>query len=162
MKPSMKFCGEQIMRLDGLVGFASMGENGYRERAKALFDAAPSEDIAEAAISALLADPARASNTETNRLPSAGEIRLWVNAVQPERDYYEPPPPSGETGRPGCGWTSTSTIGPDGEPSKCESGWIFVVKRVITKRAPEPIDYTYAGKCPRCHGLSWYAQQEGK
>jgi len=162
MKPSMKFCGEQIMRLDGLVGFASMGENGYRERAKALFDAAPTEDIAEAAISALLADPARASNTETNRLPSAGEIRLWVNAVQPERDYYEPPTPVEDGGKRGCGWVSTTTIDPDGEPSHCVDGWVHVVKRVITKRSPEPIDYTYAGKCPRCHGASWYAQQEGK
>lgn len=162
MKPSKKFCGEQILRLSGLSGFAGMGETGYQERARALLEYADTEDIARAAIDALLADTARASNPETNRVPSPGEIRLWIESVQPERDYYEPPPPSGETGRPGCGWTSTSTIGPDGEPSQCENGWIFVVKRVITKRAPEPIDYIYAGKCPRCHGTAWYAQQEGK
>lgn len=139
---TLRFCGEQIMRLDGLVGFASMGEAGYRERAKALFDAAGTADIAAAAITALLNDTARASNTETNRLPSAGEIRLWVDAVRPHEEkpsYREMAGASADDG------ARNYTCG------RCRDGWIFHTKRVILKGSVQPQDYEFAGRC-RCVG----------
>lgn len=74
--------------------------------------------------------------------------------------YCSGHPPSGE--KPGCGYQNANAMHPDGGPTRCEDGWIFVVKRVIVKGRTEAEDYTYAGKCPRCHGTAWYAQQEGK
>ena len=139
---TLRFCGEQITRLEGLVGYASMGENGYRERAKALFESAGTRDIAEAAITALLGDTARASNTETNRLPSAGEIRLWVDVVRPKEEpvsYREMASESDDDGIP------TYTCG------RCRDGWIFRTKRVIFKGSNVPQEYEYAGYC-KCKG----------
>ena len=137
-----EFCGEQILRLDGLIGFASMGQEGYRERAKALFEAAGTRDIAEAAITALLSDTARASNTETNRLPSAGEIRLWVDVVRPKEEpvsYREMANEADDDGIP------TYTCG------RCRDGWIFATKRVISKGSSVPQEYEFAGRC-KCVG----------
>lgn len=143
-KATMKFCGEQILRLDGLTGYASMGADGFRERAVALLEAAGTQDIAEAAIDALLGDTARASNTETNRLPSAGEIRLWVEVVQPQKRYAE----GGAASRGGCG--------------QCRDGWIFRTQRVIRPGDTMPTEYSCAGKCPTCHGPGWYAQGDSR
>lgn len=137
MKATLKFCGAQILRLDGLTGYASMGQEGFQERAKALMEAAGTEELAAAAISALLADTARASSTDTNRLPSPGEIRLWVESLKPQR-YEE----SGTTGGGGCG--------------RCQDGWVFVVRRIIPPGRTVPEDFTFAGKCPKCKSPSWY------
>lgn len=133
----LQFCGKQIMRLEGLSGFGSMTQTGLRERAAALLNAAGTEQLAEAAISALLADTARASNPDTNRLPSVGEIRLWVEAVQPERRYEESS-------------TQTSTGGfcdlcRHGRPP----GWI------TRTRVVKGNHYEFAGKCPRCNPGSY-------
>lgn len=138
MKATLKFCGEQILRLDGLTGYASMGAEGFRERATALMESAGTEELAAAAISALLADTVRASSVDTNRLPSAGEIRLWAESLKPQR-YEE----SGTTGKSGCG--------------RCEGGWVFVTRRIIPRGQTLPQEYTFAGKCPTCYGPGWYA-----
>lgn len=137
MKATLKFCGEQILRLDGLAGYASMGQEGFRERAKALMESAGTEYVAEAAISALLSDTARAASTDTNRLPSVGEIRLWVEAVQPERRATE----SG--GQPPHG--GYCDLCRHGRPP----GWVHAVKIVKGNR------YEFSGKCPRCNP-GWY------
>lgn len=139
MKATLKFCGEQINRLDGLTGFASMGEDGFRERAEALMDAAGTEELADAAVTALLRDPTRGSNENTNRLPSAGELCWWVDQVrQSRRD----------------GAASANSTG--GGCGRCQDGWVFVVRRIIPPGRTAPEDFTFAGKCPKCNSPSWY------
>ncbi len=92
MKPTLKFCGEQIARLDGIQGYSAMGPAGGRERAEALRDESPTEEVARAAMTALIADECRASNPELNRLPSPGEIRVWVRAeLERAQERYAPP-----------------------------------------------------------------------
>lgn len=151
-KATMKFCGEQILRLDGLTGYASMGADGFRERAVALLEAAGTQDIAEAAIDALLGDTARASNPETNRLPSAGEIRLWVEAVQPQERYAE----GGAAIRGGCGTVFRKLTHPDGGPARCEDTWVRSVRNVGAKGTTAVVPVESIGKCPRCCP-GWYS-----
>ncbi len=92
MKPTLKFCGEQIARFDGMPGYASMGHAGGRERAEALRDESPSEEVARAAMDALISDTCRASSPELNKLPTPGEIRVWVQAeVERLTERFAPP-----------------------------------------------------------------------
>lgn len=158
MKPTIKFCGEQILRLDGLVGFASMGKDGYRERAKALLDASPSQDIAEAAIDALLGDTARASNAETNRLPSAGEIKLWVEVVMESRRAAAP---GNERARTKCDRILQKYEDPEGGPARCQNGWIRhrvwrKVKGMVAEDGSDIMQpYDFSGRCRECQEGGW-------
>lgn len=79
-----QFCKRQIERLEGLPFYASIGSNGFTELVGTLQNFSASESIAKAAIDALLFDQPRASNSETNRVPSPGELRLWIEAQSPE------------------------------------------------------------------------------
>lgn len=96
MKLTNKFCGEQILRLQGLPYYASIGEGGYKSLWTALQNTAESESEAEAAITAILTDTARASSTEMNRVPSPGELIVWIHShrLAPTRYWVSPPPPA--------------------------------------------------------------------
>jgi len=106
--------------MEGLPYYASIGANGFQELVDALQAAAETEDLARAAVGNLLADLARASSPETNRVPSPGELRAWVSAViDAERNVWKSPPPlghcfrcsgTGKVGQPGWkpDWSMTA------------------------------------------------------
>ena len=104
MQPSKQFCKRQIERMEGLPYYATIGTHGFTELVNALVDSAASDDIARAAVDAILSDTSRASSPETNRVPSPGELRVWVQAQAP------PPLDDQRPARQFCGG--------------CESGWV--------------------------------------
>ena len=83
MPLSKQFCKRQIERMEGLPYYASIGANGFQELVNALQSAAATEEIARSAVDAILADPCRVASPETNRVPSPGELRVWVEAQSP-------------------------------------------------------------------------------
>jgi len=170
MKPTLKFCGEQITRFDGMTGYVSMGAAGYRERAEALRDEAETEGIAKAAMDALIGDTCRASNPDLNKLPTAGEIRVWVRAEAERRHEAEPSAKyaGGCCGRFFPGWTYLGydpriVVDPDNPkdsdcakvliPSRCENGrvlrtlWVAIRGLVQEDGRPYMQPYDYSGKC---------------
>ena len=145
-----------INRLDGLPFFSAMTEAGYKELYSALAQEARSEMEAEEAVTALLSDAGRAGNVETNRVPSPGEIRLWVRAQR--QDQYDTPPPA--SGRSGCGKVFEKWEHPDGGKARCEHGW---VRRRIWKEIRGMVDehggramqpYDFSGRC-KCQDGGW-------
>ena len=145
-----------INRLDGLPYFAALTEAGYRELYTALAQESRSEEEAHSAITALLSDAARASSAETNRVPSPGEVRLWVRSQRP--DQYDSPPPA--SGKRGCGRVIDKWRHPDGGPARCEGGWIHKrewreIRGMVNEdgtRAMQP--YDFAGRC-KCQDGGW-------
>ena len=79
------FCAEQIQRLSALPYYTALDQTGFDSLWQALQATAETEAMAEKAISALLADTCRAANPDLNRVPSPGEIRVWVHQ-QKDRD----------------------------------------------------------------------------
>ncbi len=101
-RPTAKFCSDQIRRLSALPYYGTLDPAGFKTLWEALQSVAESEEEAARAITMLLYDEARASNPETNRVPSPGEIRAWVSSLKPDR--YEPTQPLGLCGNCEAGW----------------------------------------------------------
>lgn len=145
-----------VNRLDCLPFFSALTESGYRELYLAVAQEARSEMEADAAITALLSDAGRASNVDTNRVPSPGELRLWIRAQRD--DQYDTPPPASRKG--GCGreWPNWRYEDENGRHvSKCENGW---VRRTIWREIGHMVNedgtkamqpYHFAGRC-KCDG----------
>lgn len=145
-----------VNRLDCLPFFSALTESGYRELYLAVAQEARSEMEADAAITALLSDAGRASNVDTNRVPSPGELRLWIRAQRD--DQYDTPPPASSKG--GCGreWPNWRYEDENGRHvSKCENGW---VRRTIWREIGHMVNedgtkamqpYHFAGRC-KCDG----------
>lgn len=145
-----------VNRLDCLPFFSALTESGYRELYLAVAQEARSEMEADAAITALLSDAGRASNVDTNRVPSPGELRLWIRAQRD--DQYDTPPPASSKG--GCGreWPNWRYEDENGRHvSKCENGW---VRRTIWREIGHMVNedgtkamqpYHFSGRC-KCDG----------
>lgn len=145
-----------VNRLDCLPFFSALTESGYRELYSAVAQEARSEMEADAAITALLSDAGRASNVDTNRVPSPGELRLWIRAQRD--DQYDTPPPASSKG--GCGreWPNWRYEDENGRHvSKCENGW---VRRTIWREIGHMVNedgtkamqpYHFSGRC-KCDG----------
>lgn len=152
----LREAAQQINRLDGLPYFAALSEAGYKELYTALAQEARSEAEAESAITALLSDAARAGSAETNRVPSPGEVRLWVRAQR--EDQYDTPAPVDS--RKGCGRVIDAWRDPDGEPARCVNGWIRrrewrEIRGIVDEQgAPLYQPYDYSGRC-RCQDGGW-------
>lgn len=145
-----------INRLDCLPFFSQLTETGYKELYTALAQEASSVGEATSAITALLSDAGRAANAQTNRVPSPGEVRLWVRAQRD--DQYDTPPPAAS--RSGCGRVFAGWETAEGQPSQCENGW---VRRRIWKEirgmvnedgTPAMQPYDYSGRC-KCQDGGW-------
>jgi hypothetical protein len=108
----------------GLPYFGTIGPNGFTELVNALQESAADEWKARAAVDAILADTSRASSPETNRVPSPGELRVWVEAQSPTLDEDKP---AGVF----CG--------------HCDNGWVRM------NRVYRGMTYGYAGRCV-CQG----------
>jgi hypothetical protein len=130
MPLTKQFCKRQIERMEGLPYYASIGVNGFQELVNALQEAAVTEQIARGAVDAILADTCRAANPETNRVPSPGELRVWVEAQSPA------PLDDTRPARRFCGY--------------CESGWV----RSTTEYRGMP--YALVGRCV-CQGGTFIA-----
>jgi hypothetical protein len=86
---------EQVMRLSGLPYFGQLQPQAIEELV-AVLQYSDTEAQAANVISALLADTIRAANPDTNRVPSPGELRIWLHSEQDKRRAYwrspDPPP----------------------------------------------------------------------
>lgn len=148
-----------IARLESLPFAAQTSAEGWSGLIDALAERAESVEQAAAAIEALLTDTARASNPTTDRMPSKGELLLWIQAQQQpvaERD-------SGwSCGRIIDGWQYLDypvegvSLSKVWHQSKCERGWIrrtqlvdsgYVDKHGLTIMQP----YEFSARC-RCVG----------
>lgn len=154
-----------IGRLASLPYFPSQQPEAVDELVKALANEADSFTQAEAAIAALLGDTCRAENPDTNRSPSPGELRAWVQAEKEADIRFDDPSPEPRfCGRLVPGWTylgfDPATPSQDARkvlmPSKCERGWIH--RTVWLPAKPARVDengndilqpYDYSGRC-RC------------
>lgn len=92
MPVSRRTASIQVERLHGLPFFSSIGESGLAELIAAMQSEARSDEEAQLAVSALLGDISRAGSTETNRVPSPGELRAWLQAQR--NDKYDSPKPA--------------------------------------------------------------------
>lgn len=151
MPASERYCAQLVQFFDQFPNWNFISDETKRQMVEFISRVARDDHEAHAAIQDLM------ENQTTGKVPTLSELRHWIE-IQREGVSYQPPARE----KPGCGYQNASAAHPDGGPTRCEDGWIFVVKRVIVKGRTEAEDYTYAGKCPRCHGTAWYAQQEGK
>ncbi len=145
-----------VNRLDCLPFFSALTESGYRELYAAVAQEARSEMEADSAITALLSDAGQASNVDTNRVPSPGELRLWIRAQR--EDQYDTPAPA--SSRRGCGRAFPNWHYEDDDGrhvSKCEGGW---VRRTIWRQIGRLVNedgtnamqpYHFSGRC-KCEG----------
>lgn len=140
MRPSKQFCKSQIERMEGLPYYAAIGPHGFQELVNTLQGSSPCEESAKAAVDAILSDTSRASSPETNRVPSPGELIIWLKSQR--EDQYDSP--SNYSGRhcPRC---------ENGRPP----GWITFT---VTAHG---LPYAFAGKCPDCNP-GWYSRSEAK
>lgn len=134
-----EFADSQLRRMMGIPYFRKIGPEGFGELLRVAMETAREDAHLEAAITALLADTARASNRETNVPPTPGELVQWIRQAQGDDVYAE----QRCSHRTGCG--------------RCDGGWVFVTRRIIPRGQTLPQGYTFAGKCPICYGPGWYA-----
>lgn len=145
-----------VNRLDCLPFFSALTESGYRELYVAVAQEARSDMEAESAITALLSDVGRAANVDTNRVPSPGELRLWIRAQRD--DQYDTPAPI--SSKRGCGkvfdgWHYEDEDGR--HPSHCAGGWVRCtiwreIRGMVNEdgsKAMQP--YHFSGRC-KCEG----------
>lgn len=92
MQISKAAAARQIERLSGLPYFSQLQPAALDELIKAM--QIGTEEESTAAINALLSDVSRASSADTNRVPSPGELRAWIQSQQEKaKRYWESPPP---------------------------------------------------------------------
>ncbi len=91
MPISYKSAMPQIQRLSGLPYYGTLSHIAIAELVNALASSAPTEEVAQSSVSDLLTDTCRASNIESNRVPSPGELIAWVNARIEASRCWEPP-----------------------------------------------------------------------
>lgn len=151
MPANERYCAQLIGYFDQFSNWNFISDDTKRQMVAFMARVCRDDHEAHAAVQDIL------ENQTSGKVPNIAELRHWIE-VQREGVPYQPPARE----KPGCGYQNANAAHPDGGPTRCEDGWIFVVKRVIVKGRTDAEDYTYAGKCPRCHGASWYAQQEGK
>jgi hypothetical protein len=144
------------MRLSSLPFFPRGDNDAIAELLLSMARNADSEFQAEAAITALLQDSQRASDAQTNRCPSPGEIKLWLDAQRrsdaPQYEYVD---------TPGCGRILPQYSHPDGGPGRCERGWIrhrrWVAVKGLVDADGRPLrqPYDFSGKCKACQPGGW-------
>jgi len=135
MPIEFRIAAQQTERLSSLPYFSAIPESGKMELITAMAEEARSDDEARLAISALLADTGRAGNVETNRVPSPGELRLWLQSQR--SDKYDTPDYIRGDGR----YCERCT---NGRPQ----GWIY------EKRMIRGLIYDFSGRC-RCQPGGW-------
>jgi hypothetical protein len=132
---SRDFADNQLRRMMGIPYFRRIGAEGFAELLRVAVETARQEIELTNAITALLANEARASNRETNVPPTPGELVRWIRQQQPEDAYAE----QTQTTRGFC------DLCRHGRPP----GWITRTRIIKGNH------YEFAGKCPRCNP-GWY------
>lgn len=155
MPASERYCMELVLSFDQFPNWGFISETTKASLAKFLAQNARDDHEAHAAVCDLLADTARASSSQTNRVPTTGELKLWLESQRPA--HPNPPPP---TEKRGCGAVFAKYQHPDGGAARCEDSWLRTVKRVIPTGRTEPEDFEVIGKCPKCYP-GWYSTGKG-
>lgn len=151
MPANERYCAELVQFFDQFPNWGFVSDETKRNMVAFIARTARDDHEAHAAIQDLM------ENQTTGKVPTISELRHWIE-IQREGIPYQPPTRE----KPGCGAVFAQYQHPDGGATRCEDGWIHVTKRIIPKGRTEPEDFTFSGKCPRCHGTQWYAQQEPK
>lgn len=140
MPANERYCARLIQCFDQFPNWGMISDETKAGLVRFLAAKARDDHEAHAAIQDLLADTERASSTATNRVPTTGELQVWLEAVrqpEPAKSYRE------------------MGVDDDGVPNytcgRCRDGWIFRTKTVISKGSPLPQVYEFAGYC-KCKG----------
>lgn len=151
MPASERYCAQLVQFFDQFPNWGFISDETKRQMVEFISRTARDDHEAHAAIEDLM------QNQTTGKVPTISELRHWIE-IQREGVSYQPPAPENR----GCGWQSAKDVDSEGKPARCKDGWIHMVRKAVVKGLPTLAEYSYAGKCPRCHGTGWYAQQEGK
>jgi hypothetical protein len=93
MPISFELASQRITMLSGLPYYQNMLPEAMVSLIQALAAEADSDAMACNALEALRSDVARASSSATNRMPSPGEIRVWIQHEKDKaRRYWVSPP----------------------------------------------------------------------
>lgn len=126
MPANERYCAQLVQSFDQYSNWGFISQETKISLIKFLADYARDDHEAHAAIVDLMGDTARAGSPATNKVPTVGELKLWIEAQRPQ---HESPPPI--TSRRGCG--------------QCENGWIFrTAWRTVNGQRRE---YSFAGPC---------------
>ena len=152
MAISAKAAKGMLARLSVLPWFPTQNPFAQTELETAIREEAKTDLEAHNGISALLADPSRASSAETNRCPTPGELREWIRvarraAGEDGAAVIDPEPTRGY-----CQKLVPGHKNPNGRPAQCERGWISIRTWKRTGRLNadgeelmQPIDWS--GRC---------------
>lgn len=151
MPASERYCAQLVQFFDQFPNWNFISDETKRQMVEFISRVARDDHEAHAAVQDLM------ENQTTGKVPTLSELRHWIE-IQREGVSYQPPPSESR----GCGWQSAKEVDSDGTPARCKDGWIHISRKAVVKGSTALTAYTYAGKCPRCHGAGWYAQQEGK
>ncbi len=139
MPANERYCAQLVQCFDQFANWSYISDETKAQLVRFLATNARDDHEAHAAIQDLLGDTARASSTATNRVPTTGELKVWLEAQRP----------------PEAPQSYAEMVGDDGVPNggcgRCRDGWIFQTKRVISKGSSVPQEYEFAGRC-RCVG----------
>ena len=139
MPANERYCAQLVQCFDQFANWSYISDETKAQLVRFLATNARDDHEAHAAIQDLLGDTARASSTATNRVPTTGELKVWLEAQRPPEAPKAYAEMAGDDGVPnsGCG--------------RCRDGWIFQTKRVISKGSSVPQEYEFAGRC-KCVG----------
>jgi hypothetical protein len=127
MPANERYCLQLVQCFDQFSNWGYISEETKGSLVQFLAREAKDDHEAHAAVQDLLADPARASSSATNKVPTIGELQLWLHAQRPQHESQAP-----ITSRRGCG--------------NCENGWIF--REAWKSVGGQRMLYSFAGKCP--------------
>ena len=117
MPISFELAAQRIEMLSGLPYYQNTLPEAMASLIHALASEADSDAMACNAMEALRSDVARASSSATNRMPSPGEIRVWVQHEKDKAKRYWVSPPEPNFCRKCAG---AGTVLPDNYPLKWE------------------------------------------
>jgi hypothetical protein len=156
MPANERYCAQLIQCFDQFANWSYISDETKAQLVRFLAVNARDDHEAHAAIQDLLGDTARASSTATNRVPTTGELKVWLESQRNGEAYQQ----AETTSKGGCGkvFEAWRYIDGDGhwQQSRCENG---VVRRTVLKRVQGRLDedgkelqqaYDYSGFC-KCH-----------
>lgn len=126
MPANERYCAQLVNSFDQFSNWSFISVETKRSLVEFLAREARDDHEAHAAVCDLLGDVSRASSSATNKVPTTGELKLWLEAQRPQHDT-----PAPIASRKGCG--------------NCEGGWIFCEKWATVNGQRQK--YSYAGLC---------------